>query len=351
MKQIFLESHNIKNPYFGFGQFNYHLIKALYSINDPEFEFTLHAKDFSKLKDEFGSHFKYKKYKSITRYPLFRIAKRYDLWHSLNQNIKIEPCHKIPYVMTVHDIHFIDEKGDDESKQRFIDKLNRCSAIIYISKFVQQHTREHFKIPKVPEYVIYNGNTILNSELPETHNPSFLPTRNYLYSIGEFTERKNFGSLVKMLAYLPDYDLILSGNSDKPYHKELLTLIAELNLTNRVHITGKVSDEDKKFYMKNCTAFVFPSLREGFGIPPIEAMTFGKPVFMSNNTSLPEIGGRDAFYWDHYDPEYMAQIFLAGMEKSNNDPDFSKRVKDHANSFNWNETARNYLAVYKEVLS
>ena len=61
------------------------------------------------------------------------------------------------------------------------------------------------------------------------------------------------------------------------------------NLQDRVICTGKISEFDKQYYLKHCTAFVFPSLREGFGIPPIEAMRFGKPVFISNNTSLPEV--------------------------------------------------------------
>jgi len=62
-----------------------------------------------------------------------------------------------------------------------------------------------------------------------------------------------------------------------------------------VSLLGTISESDKIFYYKNCLAFAFPSLREGFGFPVLEAMTFGKPVFLSNKTSLPEIGGSHAF--------------------------------------------------------
>ena len=91
-------------------------------------------------------------------------------------------------------------------------------------------------------------------------------------------------------------------------------------------------------------------MREGFGIPAIEAMRFGKPVFLSNNTSLPEVGGENAFYWDNYDPEYMAKTFLKGMKIAQNDPDFAKKVSAHATSFNWEKTAKQYIDVYKSLL-
>ena len=112
-QQVFLESHNIKNMNFGFGQFNYHLIKAIHELHPEDLDITLHVKNISKLKEEFGNDFKYKKYKPLSRHPLFRIRKKYDLWHSLNQNIKIEPYHDIPYLLTVHDVNFIEEQSSN----------------------------------------------------------------------------------------------------------------------------------------------------------------------------------------------------------------------------------------------
>jgi glycosyltransferase involved in cell wall biosynthesis len=355
MPNVFLESHNIKNQFFGFGQFNYHLIKGLYHANPDDFKMTLHVKDASKLKDEFGNFFNYKKYVSFRRYPALRIRKKYDIWHSLNQNIKIEPYHNIPYVLTVHDVNFIDEVSKDmnhEVNVRFQEKLNRSSAITYISEYAKASTHKHFKVPKVKEYVIYNGNPILEITLPKNHKPQQTTSRPFLFSIGEFTERKNFHTLVEMLALLPDYDLVLAGNNDTNYTSEKLEkTIASLNLKQRVFITGKIGDLDKQYYLKNCAAFVFPSLREGFGIPPIEAMRFGKPVFLSNNTSLPEIGGQHAFYWDHYNPEYMANIFNNGMEKyQNNIEIYTAAYIERAKSFNWNKTAEQYIEVYRSLL-
>lgn len=355
MPNIFLEAHNIKNQFFGFGQFNYHLIKGLYHANPEDFKMTLHVKDKGKLKAEFDDFFNYKKYFSFRRYPALRIRKKYDVWHSLNQNIKIEPYHSIPYVLTVHDVNFIDEVSKDMSHEvniRFQEKLNRSSAITYISEFAKTSTQAHFKVPNVPEYIIYNGNPITEITLPDTYIPQLTTSRPFLFSIGEFTKRKNFHTLVEMLALLPDYDLILSGNSTTEYANEKLTkTIASLNLKTRVFITGKIGDLDKQYYLKNCTAFVFPSLREGFGIPPIEAMRFGKPVFLSNNTSLPEIGGKHAFYWNQYNPEYMASVFNNGMDTFNkNKENYINAYINRAKSFNWDKTAKHYIEVYRSLL-
>lgn len=354
MKQVFLESHNIKNKYSGFGQFNYHLIKALSEEKPSNLEIVLHAKNIEELKQEFGSVFSYKKYRSITRHKPFRIKKKYDLWHCLNQNIKIEPFYDIPYLLTVHDIHFITEGSEgmqQELRARFEKKLQRADAITYISEFAKKDTHQHFDVPKVPEFVIYNGNTITDTEIPEDYAPPVFPEKPFLYSIGDFSERKNFKSLVEMLRFLPDYHLVLSGSNHSLYADELRSLVSKYKLDNRVLLTGKVADTEKKFYLKHCEAFVFPSLREGFGIPPIEAMRFGKPVFISNNTSLPEIGGNHSFYWDEFDPEYMAETLKTGMAKFKNNQSFYENwLVERAKSFNWNNTAKWYLKVYQKIL-
>ena len=104
----------------------------------------------------------------------------------------------------------------------------------------------------------------------------------------------------------------------KKYGDKIKRLIADNGLTNQVFLTGKVSEEGKQFFMKNCTAFLFPSIREGFGLPPIEAMSFGKPTFLSNKTSLPEIGGEASIYWDNFDPEYMKDILFNGLNNFDN---------------------------------
>lgn len=354
MKEVFLESHNIRNKYSGFGQFNYHLIKGLAAVKPNDLDIVLHAKDINELRTEFGNSFHYKKYRSISRHKPFRIKKKYDLWHCLNQNIKIEPFYQLPYLLTVHDIHFITEGSPglrQKLRAKFEEKLKYATAITYISEFAKKDTHANFRIPDVPEFVIHNGNTILDTSIPDTYAPPVFPEKPFLFSIGDFSERKNFISLVEMLRLLPDYNLVLAGNNDSVYADKLRGKVAEFGLEKRVLLTGKIADTEKKFYLKHCEAFVFPSLREGFGIPPIEAMRFGKPVFISNNTSLPEIGGELAFYWDHYDPEYMAATVVQGMATFNRDRAYYEAwYVNRSKQFNWKHTAQKYLEVYQQLL-
>jgi len=354
MKQVFLESHNLKNKFSGFGQFNYYLIKALARQKKEGFTIVLHAKDTAVLKQEFGQGFEYKKYKSITRHKAFRIKKKYNLWHCLNQNIKIDPFFKIPYLLTVHDVHFATQTPAHlkcPQRDRFKLKLERCTAIVFISEFAKKDTHAHFKVPNVPQYVIYNGNTITDIDIPKSFAPKQLTKQKFLFSIGEFSERKNFMSLVRMLPLLPDYDLVLAGNNKTVYGIKLKALAKELGVADRVYITGKIEDLAKHYYLQHCVGFVFPSQREGFGIPPIEAMAFGKPIFISNNTSLPEIGGEHSFYWDNHSPKHMAEVLQKGMEKYSQQEEFyTQWYISRAKIFDWNEIAKQYIEVYKSIL-
>jgi glycosyltransferase involved in cell wall biosynthesis len=300
MPNVFLEFHNIKNLNFGFGQFNYHLIKGLYNANISDFKMTLHCKDIKPLQSEFGKYFDYKKYFSFRRYQLFQIIKKYNLWHSLNQNTKIEPYHNIPYLLTNHNISYIKDKNDYKDKKehiQFQEKINRSTAITYISEYAKNSTHKFFDVPNIPEYVIHNGNPILKINMLNDYKPKFVPEGSFLFTIGEIKERKKFKSLVGLIQNLKNHHLIIAGKNNTNEAERIQSLINKKQLTSKITLIGEISELDKQFYYKNCAAFVFPSLREEFGLPVIEAMKFGKPTFISNNTSLPEIGGELSFYW------------------------------------------------------
>jgi len=356
---VFLETHNIKNLCSGLGQFNYHLIKGLYNLQEESPNFIINTTNSDKLKCEFGDFFDYNKYRSITRYPLFRVRKKVDLWHSMNQNTRIEPYNNLPYLNTIHDVNFMTETTGLDLKKRkllFNKKLNRSNAIVYISEFAKKSTHKYFQVPKnIPEYVIYNGNPIINVE--EYNFENCKTKYNYdgspfLFAIGQAFEKKNFHTLVQMMEFLKGTKLVIAGKNNTPYAKRIKDLIVKKNLTNRVFLLGEISEEEKYYYYHNCQAFVFPSLLEGFGIPPIEAMSFGKPVFLSKKTSLPEIGGEHAFYWDNFDPEYMADTIIEGLNVFDQNKTFiTNKLKERARGFCWNKAAKEYLTVYNTILN
>ena len=353
-KTVFLETHNLKNKSTGFGTFNYELIKGFSQIELDNLALCLNYSRPKELAAEFGSKFMYNRYTDLSRLPLLRTRKHYDLWHSMNQNSKIEPYRSNKYVLTVHDVNFVEEvsaKMDDKVNKLFLKKLERATAITYISEYAKKQTHNYFNIPNIPEHVILNGNPI-STILDVTSFISPFPTeRPFLYSISNFLERKNFLSVVKMMLYLKQYNLILSGNNNTRYGKEIEKFIIDNKLEHRVFLTGKINEVAKQYYLSKCHAFVFPSLREGFGLPPIEAMQFGKPIFLANRTSLPEIGGDQSYYWDNFDPEDMKNVFENGINHFfNNKENIEKSLKARAASFDWKIAANEYLKVYKEQL-
>lgn len=349
--RIFLESHHLKNQCTGFGQFNYWLIKKL-SERNTDFELVVNCKKRAMLKD--FKDVTFNRYYPITRYKEFRTRSKYNLWHSLNQNTKTEPHHDLPYLLTIHDVILMEQYDAVHSEpiQKLIEhKISRANAITYISEYARKTTNQYFNIPEgVIQKVIYNGNPVTALQPITDITESAGTSRPFLFSIGQFMERKNFHVLVALMEKLKGYNLVLAGNKDKEYGELVEQEIEKYNLKHRIFLVGKISEKEKHYYLQNCSAFVFPSLFEGFGLPPIEAMAYGKPVFLANKTSLPEIGGDVAFYWDNFDPGDMAEVFENGMHNFEmNKADLSEKLKARAASFNWDDTAVQYLELYADI--
>lgn len=342
----------MKNRAGGLGTFNYELIKAIAGKPLTDLEIYLNVKDPKAAESEFKNTFKYKKYNSLQRHAPFRIRKRFDVWHSLNQNTKVEPMlTPKKYILTVHDVNFIEERSDADAQANiriFKEKLRRADIITYISEFAKQQAHTYFDIPNVEEVVIYNGNPISSFVDFANYTPNIPTDKPFFFSIGDFSDRKNFISLVKMIEVTEGYNLVISGNHDKAYGQIIKDYIKLHNLEHKVFLTGKVTEEGKQYFFANCEAFLFPSIREGFGLPPIEAMRFGKPVFLSTYTALPEVGGDAAFYWESFDPEYMRDFVMESLALFKANPDtYLDRLTKRATFFSWDKAASEYLSLYR----
>ena len=169
-----------------------------------------------------------------------------------------------------------------------------------------------------------------------------------MFTIGLLSVQKGFHLLPALLEN-NDYELAIAG-IETPHRQTILEEAKKYNCQGRVHIIGPVSENDKTWYYQNCTAFLFPSIAEGFGLPVIEAMHFGKPVFLSRFTSLPEVGGEAAYYFDNFDPDHMQEVFNEGMK------DFEERGRagemiKQADKFSWSRAANEYIALYEQCLN
>jgi len=353
--KILLESHNLNNLTSGLGTFNYELIKAISEQEIDDLNIYLNIGNILKFKKIFGDKVKYKQYFTFERYPIFYTRKKFDLWHSLNQNIKLEPYNPSKYILTIHDVNFFEEISNDYNHKRnklFIEKINRADKIVYISEFAKQQTHQYFDLSGKEELIVYNGNPVFNLLNTDAIKSSFLKENEpFFFSIGDFIERKNFESIVKMMSHIDDFKLIIAGNNSKKYGDFIRKLIKDRKLENKVFLAGKISNEEKQFYLKNCSAFLFPSIREGFGLPPIEAMRFGKPVFLSTLTSLPEIGGDAAYYWNNFDEIEMKETLFSKLNHfESNKETMINKLNERGLFFSWDKAAKEYLQLYRELL-
>ncbi|WP_316826667.1 glycosyltransferase family 1 protein [Pedobacter miscanthi] len=281
----------------------------------------------------------------------FKKKNDFDVVHLSDQTCRLRPGKvNAKKIMTVHDMNKVHLKFSKPHRiQVYLKKLGKlisqCDKIVCISQFVANDVLHYFPEANGKVSVIYNGADKLIPN--EHHTPDFVPRKPFLFTIGLLSVQKGFHLLPALLKG-NDFELVISGK-ETPHKQRILEEAAKYNCLDRVHITGPISEDDKTWYYKNCNAFLFPSVAEGFGLPVIEAMHFGKPVFLSKFTSLPEVGGDIAYYFDNFEPEHMQEVFSNGMGDFIQNNRSSEAVVQ-AEKFSWEIAANKYLNLYQECL-
>lgn len=349
-RKVLVDLHRLRNPNSGLGRVAWGIAKELEKFpdgdGDIEFVFLLHGKTKN------NTALQTERISLIRKYMPFFCVK-YDLWHAIHQSSRLMPNSKKDlYIVTIHDLIFLHDKTRKEANKRLKklqSKINRASAVVFISKFTEKEVLKHLIIPKnTLTRVVYNG--VEDTQEIQVQKPAFFKGNKFLFAIAEITSKKNFAVLLSFIEKLPDYNLIIAGSKKSSYAMEMEAKIKELNLTDRVIMPGMISEREKYFLYQECEAFLFPSLFEGFGLPIIEAMRFGKPVFLSESSCLPEIGGKHAFYWTHFESQYMKDLFLEKMELFKGNKHLKKEMITYSESFSWERNVREYISLYKEIL-
>jgi len=345
-KKVLLDLVKIKNLYSGLGQVSLNMAVHFSQIEDNELEFTF------LLPSEAASSFKntaIEKVNFLRRYIPF-LSLKYDLWHAIHQDSNFK-FNKEKNVLTIHDLNFLGEKSPQKQAKRLKrlqKKVDRADAVVFISDYSRSIAEKHlhFHSHQVLKR-IYNGVHVSNKMVNKT---SFLlPEKPFLFALGVVQEKKNFHVLLDMMKLLPEYSLIISGDDDSDYARNIRNRIVKEKLSERVLLTGRIEDAEKNFLFQHCEAFVFPSKFEGFGLPIVEAMHFGKPVFTSNWSSLTEAGSDKAYYWEKFEPQYMKKVLLEGINDFHH-KNRSMEMKKYAQQYSWNENVRQYIELYKEIL-
>ena len=347
---VIIDCERMKYPHTGLYHYCYNLCMALKDNADSKSE----RLRFFLPPGESGIFGKEQHY--IHQHPWHKLALRFlnknTIWHSTSQGSSYFPSqNKTPVVLTIHDINIMHNQSKSETKKaaaiKALEKrINRSSHITCISSFTLNDVQRYIDLTIKPLSVIHNGCNI--KEIENLQSPAFTPNAPYYFTIGTIMEKKNFHVLPALLTG-NNYILVIAGITQSSEYKErIITEAKKHGVEQRVVFTGPVTENDKQWYLKNCSAFVFPSLTEGFGLPAVEAMYFGVPVFLSALTSLPEIGGDVCYYFDSFEKESMKSIIENGLLHYNS-TDAKIKIQARAGLFSWQKAAVKYLEVYRSL--
>ena len=293
----------------------------------------------------------YKLNKLLTKYYLNK--EKVDIIHptwydpyifSIKGNSKI--------IITIHDmIHelFWENTAKDEIARKKYAIYN-ADAIIAISKNTKNDILKIYPdIPNNKISVVYHG----TSHLPDAQRPNnFDVPEKYILFVGGRHDYKRGMFLAKALReFLKQYHnvklLYLGGGS---FNRDEISYIHELNLTDRI-IQKDVSDAELAYLYSHAVCFVYPSLYEGFGLPILEAFDNNCPVICARNSSLTEVGGNAALYFENDDDVKLAQLVDMLLNNEEVRKKCIKLGKKRAMNFTWNKCFQETCAVYKKIMN
>ncbi len=277
----------------------------------------------------------------------------------------------MPLVLTLHDIIYLEKISLDQGTayQKFGNiyrKLNvprivpHAKRILTVSDFEKERIQNYFKLDNQRVITAYNGvgshfkRVLDQTELKNAKAKYNLPDE-FIFFLGNTDPKKNVKGVLQALSILrkrnalPAPLVMLDINKD--YLNKLATEIGDAEILNHIHFTGYVPNKELPAIYSLANLFLYPSLRESFGIPLVEAMGCGVPVITSNTSSMPEIAVDAAILVDPFNPEAIAtavENLWADKELQNL---LVNKGLERAKYFNWDANAALTLKIYEEVLS
>lgn len=368
--RIAIDAHAVGTGLGGNESYVANLIAALAEI-DSENRYTLYVTNRDAI-DRFRDRWpNFKVRSTLPHTPLIRIPvtlsaelrrNPVDVLHVQYTAPPFVPC---ALVSTIHDLSF--EHLPETFKKRSWMQLRltvrhtakKADHIVTLSEFSRADIADTYKIP-----------TDRITVTPPAAPPNFAPAPeaeirrvcrtyaidgDYILAVGSIQPRKN---LVRLMAAYSDLrrrrpkaklpKLVLVGKQAWLYNETVRT-ISELELGKSVILTGYVPETDLPALYSGALCFVYPSFFEGFGLPPLEAMKCGAPVIVGNRTSLPEVVDDAALLVDPFDIAAIAGAIEKVIDDESLRTTLKKRGLKRAASFDWHDTARKTLAVYKKA--
>jgi glycosyltransferase involved in cell wall biosynthesis len=313
-------------------------------------------------------------YPNWEQFALPRAAKKYgcEILHCTSNTAPISTS--IPLVVTLHDIIYLEsvsifKKGGTwyqkmgNMYRRFVvpKVVKKSKKIITVSHFEKNRIKAFFGFPETDQRLVavYNGvgdyfKPIVDSvELNRVKVKYHLPDK-FAFFLGNTDPKKNTKGVLKAFS-----DYLKSGNEpldlvmldyEKSALNSLLSEIGDNELIKHIHLTGYVVNTDLPAIYSQCAVFLYPSLRESFGIPMLEAMRCGCPVITSNTSSMPEVSGDAALLIDPFKPGEITAAMIKVMTDSGLRNNLIEKGKIQAAKFSWRAMAQEVLNIYNEII-
>ena len=271
---------------------------------------------------------------------------------------------KAPFVITIHDASLFLYSHCHPRARLISIRLalpivaRRAAAVITVSRHARSDLIRILDLPPEKVHVVYEAapahfRPVCDvNDLERLRKKHRLPQQFLLY-VGTIEPRKNLRRLVRAVRRLRRYGfphkLVMVGAAgwqiDALYRE-----IEEQEMVDDVLFTGYVPDEDLPGLFSLATLFVFPSLYEGFGLPPVEAMACGAPVLSSNRSALPEICGDAAHLVDPEDEDALVDSLVALLSDGERRAEMTERGLQRAHSFSWERAAQETASVYESLV-
>jgi glycosyltransferase involved in cell wall biosynthesis len=282
----------------------------------------------------------------------------------------------IPLITILHDIIYMESgylkilKSSASTYQKFGNVYRKLVVPQVVKRSKKVITVSHFEKNRIAEFfgikgnhkldAIYNGvsehfKPVTNKEELQKVKEKYNLPEKYFFFLGNTDPKKNTrGTLKAFSDFLKQtgssYKLVML-DYDKTELKKLLVEIDDTNLINHIILTGYVINTDLPAIYSQCDVFLYPSLRESFGIPMLEAMSCNVPVITSNTSSMPEVSGEAAHIVNPFNPEEITQGLIEILKNEAYRKSLCDKGVERSQQFSWNNMAKDYLRLYELIHS
>lgn len=350
----------------GIGRYSYELAKNIYELNKIDLKIVIREEDrslfnFARMEDLIIAK-EIKNSKNRNYYEQFKLPEIINelypkaVIHYPDSMAPLFAKNKV--VITVHDLAFKSLNHAFTLKTTLWKNVmtdlsvKKADKIIAITNFAKDEILKYYDVKPSKINVVYNGfnNFSRDSIILKNISSSIFKfsDKPYILTVSTISPRKNIDGLIRAFNLIKDkvnFNLVVAGKNGWLYD-DIFKLVKNLKLENRVIFTGGVNDDELKFLYKNAKIFVYPSFYEGFGLPPLEAMSYGIPCIVSNAASLLEVVGDAALKINPYEIEEICKGIVevsSDLELKNNIVRKGfKRIK----SFSWESCADRIVNLY-----